>query len=241
MFDPFKDFDTAGYLRNLDGEKDLAIVKMAEHQLFRVKLPEAADFLTRQTNLSYRDFLQIHHILFHGLYPWAGQDRATTTPDSLISKGSTFFAHPLDAERAINEGLRLGRDSKTMRARPGEIMGLFAYGHPFLDGNGRAMLLIHTELCQRAGFSILWQHTHKSDYLLALTNEITSPGKGILDRYLLQFIGLPQASREWISTVAALPGLAGSGVQDELGSDSDPSVIAQYQQFERERCYDIKK
>ena len=29
-----------------------------------------------------------------------------------------------------------GQEKETMRAKPGEVMGLFAYGHPFLDGNG---------------------------------------------------------------------------------------------------------
>ena len=38
MFDPFKDFDTAGYLRNFDGEKNLDIVKVVEHELFRGNL-----------------------------------------------------------------------------------------------------------------------------------------------------------------------------------------------------------
>ncbi|WP_226981161.1 Fic family protein [Vibrio litoralis] len=28
-------------------------------------------------------------------------------------------------------------------------MGFFAYGHPFIDGNGRIMLIIHNELCHR--------------------------------------------------------------------------------------------
>ena len=44
MFDPFKDFDSAGYLRNFEGEKNLDIVKMAEHELFRAELPEAVDY-----------------------------------------------------------------------------------------------------------------------------------------------------------------------------------------------------
>ena len=34
MFDPFRDYETAGYLRNFQGEKDLEIVKVAEHDLF---------------------------------------------------------------------------------------------------------------------------------------------------------------------------------------------------------------
>ena len=241
MFDPFKDFEIAGYLRNFEGEKDLEIVKVAEHELFRANLPEAINYLGPLQNIAYQDFLRVHWILFQGFYPWAGQARVTTAPESSIHKGQTIFAHPKDAERAVNEGLRLGNDAKKMRARPGEVMGLFAFGHPFLDGNGRTMLLVHAELCRRAGFSILWQHTRKNDYLLALADEIASPGKGILDRYLFQFIGPAQVSGAWISTVAALQGLDGSRVQDEIGgSFSDPAVVAQYQKFERQRGYEIK-
>jgi cell filamentation protein len=31
-----------------------------------------------------------------------------------------------------------GQDPKYMTEKPGEIMGYLAYGHPFLDGNGRS-------------------------------------------------------------------------------------------------------
>ena len=34
MFDPFKDFETAGYLRNKFAERDLEIVQELEHQMF---------------------------------------------------------------------------------------------------------------------------------------------------------------------------------------------------------------
>ena len=241
MFDPFKDFETAGYLRNFEREKDLDIVKVAEHELFRANLPEAMAYLGRLKSLTYQNFLKVHHILFQGFYPWAGQDRAATAPDSAIHKGQTLFAHPFHAKLAVDEGLRLGQDAAKMRARPGEVIGLFAYGHPFLDGNGRTMLLVHAQLCQRAGFSILWQHTRKNDYLQALTNEIASPGQGILDRYLLDFIGPPQATGSWVNTVATLQGLDGTRAQDEIGgSFRDPAVLAQYQQFERQRGYEIR-
>jgi cell filamentation protein len=73
-----------------------------------------------------------------------------------------------------------------MAAKPGEVMGFFAYGHPFLDG--RTMLLVHVELCHRAGFSIEWHRTNKTHYLAAL---------GILDRYLLQFKGRRQKRSAW--------------------------------------------
>jgi hypothetical protein len=46
-----------------------------------------------------------------------------------------------------------------MKARSGEIMGYLAYGHPFLDGNGRTIMTAHSALAQRAGFSIDWTAT----------------------------------------------------------------------------------
>lgn len=48
---------------------------------------------------------------------------------------------------------------------------------------------MHSELCRRAGFSIDWPRTKKADYLAALTKEIESPGKDILDAYLKPFVG----------------------------------------------------
>jgi len=38
VFDPFKDFETSGYLRNKFAEKDPQIVQELEHQMFRVSL-----------------------------------------------------------------------------------------------------------------------------------------------------------------------------------------------------------
>jgi cell filamentation protein len=69
-----------------------------------------------------------------------------------------------------------------MRARPGEIMGYLAHGHPFLDGNGRTIMMIHAVLAQRASFSIDWVATEKNAYLDALTKELNDPGKGSLTR-----------------------------------------------------------
>lgn len=79
----------------------------------------------------------------------------------------------------------MGNDRKTMRERPGVVMGAFAWGHPFLDCNGRTMLLVHSELGHRAGISIDWAATRKVDYLRALTEELTTPQSTPLDKYLL--------------------------------------------------------
>ena len=236
MFDPFKDFGQAGYLRNLYGEKDPQIVRELEHTMFRAGLDEALGHVAKRRTLGYEDFLAVHRILFSAFYPWAGQDRAATTPDIAIRKGDTLFCHPFDARRAVEEGLRIGQDKAALRQRPGEVMGLFAYGHPFLDGNGRTMLVLHSELCHRAGFCIEWQRTRKTDYLAALSAEIASPGKGHLDRYLLGFIGMSRDRQLWGGVIDGIQGLNGGSVDDAVDDEySDAHVRQKYQAFELNR------
>lgn len=240
MFDPFKDFAQAGYLRNRYAEKDPQIVQELEHQLFRATLDEAIAYLAKRQALAYEDFLAVHGILFSAFYPWAGQDRAATAPDIAVSKAGTWFSHPLDARRAVEEGLRIARDPARLRQRPGEVMGLFAYGHPFLDGNGRTMLVVHSELCHRAGFCIEWHRTRKADYLAALSAEIASPGRAVLDAYLQPFVGVHQDRHLWGGLIGALPGLDGQGTEDTIeGEYSDADVSEKYREFERRRGYRI--
>lgn len=45
MFDPFGDFETAGYLRNVYGYKDKARVSAAERMEVASNAPDAATFL----------------------------------------------------------------------------------------------------------------------------------------------------------------------------------------------------
>lgn len=241
MFDPFKDFAQAGYLRNRFGEKDPKIVQELEHQLFRASLDDAIAYLAKRKALAYADFLEVHGILFSAFYPWAGQDRAVTAPDIAVTKAGTWFSHPRDARLAVEEGLRIARDKQQLARRPGEVMGLFAYGHPFLDGNGRTMLVVHSELCHRAGFSIEWHRTMKADYLAALSREIESPGRGILDAYLLPFVGAHQERQLWGGAIGALPGLDGQGAEDTVaGEYRDAGVAEQYRYFEQRRGYRIE-
>lgn len=238
MFDPFGDFETRGYLRNTAAEKDIAIVKAAEHALFRAQLPAALASLARCRTIGYGDFLAVHRLLFGALYPWAGQDRAELMPEKAIIKGSVYFCHPRDCRRAVEDGLARAQERGEMRTRPGFIMGLFAYGHPFLDGNGRSMLLVHAELCFRAGISIDWTRTRKDPYLQALTREIEDPNAGHLDTYLAPFIGAPIPRDQWQAAVTVLPGLDGAGSQeDAVARYADPQVADGYAAFERKRGY----
>ncbi len=242
MFDPFEDFETSGYLRNKFAEKDPQIVQELEHQMFRASLDEAIEHLAnRRGALRYEDFLAVHRILFEGFYPWAGQARAATAPEIAVTKAGTWFCHPAHAQLAVQEGLRIGSDKSLMRQRPGEVMGLFAYGHPFLDGNGRTMLVVHTELCHRAGFCIEWHRTSNSDYLTVLSAEIATPGKGILGAYLRPFMGEGQENRGWGGMIDGLLSLEDHGVDDAVaGNHENEEVSEQYREFERRRGYRIE-
>lgn len=233
MFDPFGDYETAGYLRNFQGEKDLEIVKVAEHDLFRAQLSSAMQYLSGCIRIDYENFLKVHEILFSGLYPWAGQDRAAVMPDRHVFKGEVEFCHPLDCRRAVESGLQGAQERGLIAARPGHIMGLFAYGHPFLDGNGRTMLVVHSELCFRAQMSVDWSRTDKNSYLTALTLEIEQPNQGNLDKYLAGLVG-PGIRREaWANGLTSLPGLDGINVQaNDVADYSEPAVTQRYRDFE---------
>jgi len=153
-FDPFGDFATEGYLRNFEKEKDLAIVKRAENASFMTGLDEAFAILAKVKTFSYDDVLTTHGILFGAIYPWAGQDRTQNAPKLTIRKGSVIFANAAEIRAAVQFALLKGQDKASMKANPGEIMGYLAYGHPFLDGNGRTIMTVHSVFAQRAGFSI---------------------------------------------------------------------------------------
>lgn len=233
IFDPFGDFATDGYLRNFEREKDLAIVKRAENASFTTGLDEAFASLAKAKTLSYDDVLKTHRILFGAVYPWAGQDRIQTAPKLTIKKGPVIFANAPEIHAAVEFALRKGQDKDYMKARPGEIIGYLAYGHPFLDGNGRTIMTVHSVLAQRAGFSIDWAATTKNAYLDALTKEIESPSKGHLDAYLTPFMRDPVAYEQLATAIVQAPGLDGS-VQDAaldevLGNIDESAVKAQYE------------
>ena len=237
-FDPFGDFEMRGYLRNVTSEKDLTIVKRLEHAAFMTGIDEAFATLARHTKLNYGHMLQTHRILFGSVYPWAGQDRTQTAPQLTISKGQVIFANPPEIRRAVEYGLQLGQVGASMIERPGEVMGYLAFGHPFLDGNGRMIMTVHAVMAQRAGFSISWAATDKFAYLDALTREIERPGKGILDSYLKPFIGESIDYHRLAARVAAAPGLDGSAdaqANEVLGESTEPNVKDRYEAMLRKR------
>jgi cell filamentation protein len=238
-FDPFGDFATRGYLRNLAGEKDLGIVRRLEHTSFITGIDAAFRWLSTVEHLSYEDVLRTHKILFEAVYPWAGQDRLQTTPELAVGRGPVLFARPTDIRRAIDYALDKGQNKAVMSAKLGEVMGYLAYGHPFLDGNGRTIMVVHAVMAQRAGFSINWSATSKSDYLASLTNELDAPGEGHLDTYLRPFIREAMADDRLAVHIIEAPGLNGKADQNEvLGKTSEAALRARYEQQELKRRTD---
>jgi cell filamentation protein len=239
IFDPFGDFETQGYLRNLTKEKDPEIVRRLEHASFMTGIDAALQRLAKVMRLSYADVLETHRILFEAIYPWAGQDRRTTASDLAISKGPILFAHPDHIQRAVEYALSHGQDQKFMREKPGVIMGYLAYAHPFLDGNGRTIMVVHGVMAQRAGFRIDWAATDKAGYLSALTRELDNPDKGHLDAYLKPFIREAVPADRLADEIARAPGLDGNDEQnDVLGKTSDPALKTRYEQQELKRRVD---
>lgn len=123
-----------------------------------------------------------------------------------------------------------------MAEKPGEIMGYLAYGHPFLDGNGRTIMVVHGVLPQRAGFSIDWAATTKTDYLSALTDELDNPGKGHLDAYLQPFKRDPVTDDLLAGKIRQAPGLDGHDERNAvLGKTDEPALKTRYEQQELKR------
>jgi len=234
-FDPFGDFSTRGYLRNVAKAKDPEIVQRLLHNSFLTGIDPALDHLKARPALSYADVLQVHKTLFEAVFPWAGEDRQVNASHIFVKKGAVIFAHPNDIRKAIDYALEKGQDKAFMAERPGEVMGYLAYGHPFLDGNGRTIMLIHAELARRAGVRIDWVATDKDQYLAALTQELEQPSKGKLDAYLRSFIRKGSETKDIADAIKGAPGLDGGSAGTVAGETSNPTLKAQYEAQEARR------
>ena len=213
----------------------MQIVRQLEHSSFTTGIGAAFAKLAARKQLSYDDVLGTHKILFEAVYPWAGQDRMANAPGIGVSKGPVLFARPDLIRRAIGYAMEKGQDKAFMLTRPGEIMGHLAYGHPFLDGNGRTIMVVHSFLAQRAGFSVNWAATDKTDYLNALTEEIENPKAGALDSYLKPFIAAPIANSELPAAVVVVTGLDGQSANTIAGQIGDPALQERYRAQELAR------
>lgn len=222
-FDPFNDFETKGYLRNIVGAKDRAVVSRLEHNAFAGNILRALETLEKSPRIDLESVQETHRLLFQDVYPWAGQDRSQNASDLNITKGALSFQLAPYVPQGVAHALRNAADSNQFKIDPGKVIGELAYAHPFLEGNGRTITAVVSELSRRAGFHIAWQETDKQDYLNALTQEIDEPGKGHLTRYLKphlreDVLGIEQQAR----SLTTLPGLS---APDRSVQDAVPPVL----------------
>jgi len=74
ILDPFGDYETAGYLRNVYGVKDLEIVGHLETAVFQQQVLGTIRYLRRVSVLQYEHVRETHRQLFLSL-SIRGQDR----------------------------------------------------------------------------------------------------------------------------------------------------------------------
>lgn len=86
-FDPFGDFATRGYLRNVAKAKNSEIVQRLLQNSFLTGIDAALDYLKARPSLCYADVLQTHKALFEGVFPWAGEDRLVNASHIFVKNG----------------------------------------------------------------------------------------------------------------------------------------------------------
>lgn len=211
VFDPFGDYDTRGYLRNHAGSKDKHLVSRLEHNAFAGNVERALAKLKTAQRITFDEVKETHRILFADVYPWAGEDRSRNAADLHITKGEVEFQLAPYVPHGVEHALNGASDSAAFRSNPEKLIGELAYAHPFLDGNGRVITTIVSELSRRAGFHIEWEKTSKKDYLTALTKELGDPAAGHLSKYLRPFVqDGPLEVERAAQVLSTLPGFSTS-------------------------------
>ena len=194
-FDPFGDYAVRGYLRNHHGLPRGDDLARLEFNNFRSVLPDLLSWLEDQP-VNYDTLLRLHEKMFANIYPWAGEDRSTTAPDIAITRGGEdqIFCHPVGCRLAADHALRLAEGDGILR-QPGAVYSALCHSHPFLDGNGRTLLLFHSELMRRQNAHIRWEEIAETEFLRVLTDDLNSPDAGIMDRLLMPKVERSSRSR----------------------------------------------
>ena len=141
-FDPFGDFESAGYLRNVFQLKDPHLIKRVEHSSFESNVENALSYLADVNEVDYSAVLHVHKLLFSNLYPWAGKDRKDVAPALRVTKGNssdhdaTEFAYPdelrLAADHAIRQAARQpGSQTLSIQGTARRSDGTFSLRTPF--------------------------------------------------------------------------------------------------------------
>lgn len=156
-------------------------MKLSQNEIDRRSIAKAKDLFASgrvyQIEIGTTKGLQeIHHTLFEGLYPFAGEIRKLN-----ISKGGFRFANSLyllPALQAIE-----GMPENTFE----EIIAKYVemnIAHPFMEGNGRATRIWLDMMLKRSLARVVdWRKISRDDYMMAMER---SPVNDLELRTLIQ-------------------------------------------------------
>lgn len=178
MWDPFEDNHRKGLLRNKFGVMDQKRLKGLEFFSIEQNMQKALSVLKREKQIDLRSWRRTHAILLGTLYPWAGTIRHLD-----VRKGPVRFNTVPLIERETNRIFAKAAQPDFLTANLGYIYGELAFNHPFIDGNGRSLNTVFSELTRRNGFSICWNEVVKEDYLKHLTKAIVDAEYDDLNSY----------------------------------------------------------
>ena len=108
-FDPFGDFETAGYLRNAHQLTDLSLIKRLEHAAFEANIEQALAYLAQTGTIDYPVILRVHEMLF-STWPWPN-------PSSTVTAEPFFWSIPSSAI-AQASALTGARPPRTATSQP---------------------------------------------------------------------------------------------------------------------------
>jgi cell filamentation protein len=185
-----------GFLRNEVSANTQQEIDLASAELLPGRLEDLAKIPIPCTG--DRAHLQaIHHVLFDGIFDWAGQFRTTD-----IDKQGTGFVPAVEVETAIDQVFAELAAENLLRGLPREeFLGRLAHYyarlnqiHPFREGNGRTQRLFWGQVALHAGWYVDFVRMSKAanneasrvasqegnlEPLIALLDEATRPAPSV--------------------------------------------------------------
>jgi cell filamentation protein len=165
---PWEPAEDGVILRNKFGATTKEELDSFEFTYSRTNMGRALEMLKLEQEITLDSWMKCHEILFSEIYPWAGQLRHVDAQRGLVA-----FNFVSEIEESTNEVLTRAVTPSFFRNNLGQVYSKLAFNHPFLDGNGRSLNAVFTELARRDDVGIAWDRVDKPTYLSALRSGIT--------------------------------------------------------------------
>lgn len=155
-----------GTWKNLQGIQDPEELQQFEYQQTS---KQSLEILKHGVNIkSTNDLTKIHKMLFHNVYPWAGQFRAY----NISKNGTDFLPSEMFGNGVQDVEATLARCNKKAQLDPkdyAELLDKLNYLHPFPEGNGRSTKTFLQCLAQNHGQQLNYER--KQDQMIQCLNQ----------------------------------------------------------------------